>query len=213
MQGKLAQDLCSKYNLMHLRIDVLLHQQLSYRTATAKRIQFFVSKGQRVPTSLMLEVIEDAIDNSSQGAGNGGWLMDGFPKDGLLAEAMQAKSELRPDYLILLRSQPELIVSQRCHLRWDPVGTRQYSLQGSEPIPTEVANRLMHLPKDSEATIRAAVRKFEEQLQDLGDIKPKLGIWEVPFHAVFHSSHVPSRRPLNSSCPPADRLPLDRTVV
>jgi len=125
-----------------------------------------------------MEVIEGAMDPENLKDAEKGWLWDGLPKNGLLAEAINARPDLTPDKLIILRSQQDTICQQRRGMRWDPVEGKYYNLRGEEHISSEIADRLLHLLQDKETTIRERVGTFNAQMEDIGTFRAK-ATWEV----------------------------------
>ena len=76
-QGVVASKIAEKHGLMHLRMDVVLSQQMKYETSAARRYRWFSERGLSVPAPVLCQLLNDAIAASAEDSR--GWLLDGFP--------------------------------------------------------------------------------------------------------------------------------------
>ena len=154
LQGTLAKTLAEKHGLVHLKMSTLLATHMNDHTTAARRYRFFTSRGRSVPPSVLIDLLNDWIANCDS---PNGWILDGFPTSKAQAEAM-VQDKIIPDKILLLHNDADASVAEKGHQRMDVETNKMYSLKNDE-IPTEVAARLIHLPKHKDNIIRARLRE------------------------------------------------------
>ncbi len=82
-KGTQAQLLCKKYDLMHLSTGDMLRSEVSAGSPLGIEAAELMNKGELVSDSLVLSIVENRLNEASQG-----WLLDGFPRTVDQAEAL-----------------------------------------------------------------------------------------------------------------------------
>jgi adenylate kinase len=86
-KGTQAAKLLDKYKLAHLSTGDILRAELKAETELGKEAKKFMEKGELVPDSVVIGMIEAKIDASS---GANGFIFDGFPRTNAQAVALDA---------------------------------------------------------------------------------------------------------------------------
>lgn len=84
-KGTQAAKLLEKYQLVHLSTGDILRSELAAETELGIEAKKFMEKGELVPDSVVVGMIEGKIDSNS---GANGFIFDGFPRTTAQAEAL-----------------------------------------------------------------------------------------------------------------------------
>ena len=96
-QGAIVQ---KKYGVPHIETGVIFRENIKGGTELGKKAKAFIDKGELVPDDITVPMILDRI---KQGDCKGGWLLDGFPRNLVQAEALWEalqKEKIALDYVI-----------------------------------------------------------------------------------------------------------------
>ncbi len=83
-KGTQANLLCSKQSLLHLSTGDLLRAEVSAATPLGIEASEIMNRGELVSDSLVLSIVEKRLASHSNG-----WLLDGFPRTLIQAEALE----------------------------------------------------------------------------------------------------------------------------
>jgi adenylate kinase len=86
-KGTQAEKLIEKYHLVHLSTGDILRAELRAETELGREAKKFMDKGELVPDSIVIDMIEGKIDTSQNTMG---FIFDGFPRTTAQAEALDA---------------------------------------------------------------------------------------------------------------------------
>ena len=75
-----------KYNLKHLSTGDLLRNEIQSDSELGKEADSYISKGNLVPDSMIIDILTKAIDAEAEGKGI---ILDGFPRTVAQAEALE----------------------------------------------------------------------------------------------------------------------------
>lgn len=89
-KGTQAEKLVQKYKLVHLSTGDILRGELKAETTLGKEARKFMEKGELVPDSVVIGMIEAKIDSNSSATG---FIFDGFPRTTAQAEALDKMLE------------------------------------------------------------------------------------------------------------------------
>jgi len=81
-QGAVVQ---KKYNIAHIESGVIFRENIKGGTDLGKKAKEFIDKGDLVPDEITIPMI---LDRLKQDDCKGGWLLDGFPRNGEQAKAL-----------------------------------------------------------------------------------------------------------------------------
>ena len=94
-KGTQSEKLIEKYGLHHISTGEVLRDHIARQTPVGQIAQTYISKGQLIPDSLMIKILEDIVDNEPKA--KGGVILDGFPRTIPQAEALKKFMEQRGD--------------------------------------------------------------------------------------------------------------------
>lgn len=77
-KGTQSEKLIEKYGLHHISTGEVLRDHIARETSIGKVAKTYISKGQLIPDSLMINILEDIIDNEPKAMN--GLILDGFPR-------------------------------------------------------------------------------------------------------------------------------------
>jgi adenylate kinase len=97
-KGTQAQRLAESQGLLHLSTGDLLRAEVAAGTALGQEAEAVMARGELVSDALVLAIVRSRLENH-----NGGWLLDGFPRNVAQADALAALLEE-------LQQQIELVV-------------------------------------------------------------------------------------------------------
>ena len=109
-KGTQSEKLIEKYGLIHLSTGNILREEISRQTALGLEAKGLMDKGQLVPDSVVIGMIDAALDANPQAKG---FLFDGFPRTVAQAEALDAllaqKSSQIHSFIALEVGREELV--------------------------------------------------------------------------------------------------------
>ena len=149
-KGTQCANIVDKYGLVHISVGDLLRAEVKAGTPAGKKAKSFMDSGGLVPNDVVVEMVKNKLaepDVSSKG-----WLLDGYPRSGEQAEAIEAVG-IRPDVFLLINVPDELLVDRVVGRRSDPETGEIYHLT-FKPPPAEIVSRLVHRSDDTEEMVR-----------------------------------------------------------
>lgn len=156
-KGTQAKHLVSKYSLEHISPGNLLREEMNRNSPIAAQIKDYVSKGQLVPDSVVIKLIEDHIAS----IGDINWLLDGFPRSESQAAALRASPDLFPTHIVELKVDQEAVVQRLGGRRFDPITGNTYHII-YDPPPPDIADRVVVRTDDREDVIRERFKVYAE---------------------------------------------------
>ena len=110
-KGTQAVILSDSHNLMHLSTGDLLRAEVLAGTSLGKKAASLMNKGELVSDELVLSIVEKKL----LGLQDRGWLLDGFPRNVLQAEALESllqKISQPIEAVLLLELNDQLLVER-----------------------------------------------------------------------------------------------------
>lgn len=109
-KGTQAQRLAQSHNLLHLSTGDLLRAEVTAGSKLGRQAEAVMARGELVSDELVLAIVRSRLQQ-----GNGGWLLDGFPRNLTQAEALDALlQELgQPIELVVLMELDDALLIQR----------------------------------------------------------------------------------------------------
>ncbi len=111
-KGTQAEFLKNKYNLIHLSTGDIFRYNIKENTELGKLAKTFMDKGDLVPDSVTIKMLESECNNHPNSSG---FLFDGFPRTISQAEALDAFLESKNDKItatIALEADDEILVKR-----------------------------------------------------------------------------------------------------
>ena len=76
-KGTQSLKIAEKYNLVHISTGDIFRKNIREKTPLGLKVQSIIEKGELVPDSLLIEILEDALKQHSKAKG---FVFDGFPR-------------------------------------------------------------------------------------------------------------------------------------
>lgn len=95
-KGTQSEKIIAKYRLTHISTGDLFRKHLGEGTELGKLAQKYMDDGKLVPDSVVIDMVEDKISQSSDSLG---FIFDGFPRTVAQAEALDGLMEKLGDYI------------------------------------------------------------------------------------------------------------------
>jgi adenylate kinase len=113
-KGTQAQRLAAARGLLHLSTGDLLRAEVQAGSALGQEAEAVMARGELVSDALVLAIVRSRLEQQ-QAAGGGGWLLDGFPRNRVQAEALgQLLDELgQPIELVVLMELDDAVLIER----------------------------------------------------------------------------------------------------
>ncbi len=170
-KGTQAARLSAKLGVPHLSTGDMLREAVRTGTSLGKQAEGYMSRGELVPDSLIVGLIEDKIKN---GELRKGFILDGFPRTIPQAEALKqmlAKNGIALDRAVLF-SVPDDEIVRRLSGRWYcPNCNAGYNYPTAVPkVEGKCDNcnsQLARRPDDEESVVRNRLAVYVKQTQPI----------------------------------------------
>lgn len=96
-KGTQADRLAEHYGIEHLASGDLLRHELAADTAIGRAARSYIERGDLVPDELVMRLV---LDRAVTAAGNGGYVLDGFPRNREQAEEAYTVARSKPDLFL-----------------------------------------------------------------------------------------------------------------
>ncbi len=111
-KGTQAEFLKTKYNLTHISTGDVFRYNLKNNTELGKEAKVFIDKGDLVPDSITIKMLQDEVEKHPDTAG---FLFDGFPRTIAQAEALDAflaTKDWKVTATIALEADDEILIQR-----------------------------------------------------------------------------------------------------
>ena len=88
-----------QFGLVHISVGDLLRAEVEAGTPAGQKAQQFMDAGNLVPNEVVVEMVTNRLSEAD--VGEHGWLLDGYPRSGAQADAIEQQG-IRPDVFILI---------------------------------------------------------------------------------------------------------------
>ncbi len=202
-KGTQAVSIAQKYGIPHISTGDIFRKHLKEGTALGLKAKEYMNQGLLVPDSLVVELVESRLTEADAA---GGFLLDGFPRTVVQAEALDAvleKMATQLDRVINIEVDPGLLVERavgrrlcrRCnatwHIRFNP--TKQ------EGVCDACNGELFQREDDTEETVTKRIQVYLDETSPLiayytgknklSNITGEQGIEKV-FEDIVHALEV-----------------------
>jgi len=182
-KGTQASRVADKMDLEHISTGDLLRDAVDRGTGLGREAEGFMKKGLLVPDEVMLGLIREQIEE----LGDGGWILDGFPRTLPQAEALTALLEekgLDIDHVVLIDVGREEIVERLTSRRVCKDCGTVYNLatmpEGVDEKCAKCGGELVKRSDDDEETVKRRLDVYEEQTAPVLDFyRRTVGVTEI----------------------------------
>ena len=181
-KGTQAARLVQRYGIPHISTGDMFRAAIKGGTPMGMAAKTVMDGGGLVGDDIVIGMVKERLE---QDDAKGGFLLDGFPRTVVQAQALQellADKGQALDAVALLEVPEELIVERIIHRRSDPSTGAIYHLKFNPP-PGEIVERLVHRKDDTEEACRTRLGAYREQTaplvpfyENLGLLKPVDGV-------------------------------------
>lgn len=172
-KGTQAELLVASFGVVHISTGDLLREAVKAGTALGLAAKEKMESGQLVPDELVISLTKQKLESFS--ATVLGFLLDGFPRTGAQAQAMQ-DAGVQVDFFILLDVPDDELVVRVVGRRLDPVTGKIYHTKFN-PAPKDIEARLVQRADDNEETVRKRIADFKRNVDAVsGFFKDKISV-------------------------------------
>jgi adenylate kinase len=179
-KGTQARLLEKQYGLPQVSTGDILRKAVNDQSPLGKKASAYMEKGELVPDSLMLDLVEDRLAREDC---RKGFLLDGFPRTTAQAEGLQTLLEKLGsalDAVLLIEVPREMIIERLAGRRTCKNCGSQYHVSFAPPARAGICDRcggeLHQRDDDREAMIAARLYVYETQTAPLIDYYQKQGL-------------------------------------
>jgi adenylate kinase len=165
-KGTQAARIVERLGIPHVSTGDLFRAAVKEGTPLGKEADSYMKSGRLVPDSVTIGMLRERI--AAPDAKNG-FLLDGFPRTTVQAEALEkalAEDGVKLDVVLLVEVPDDLIVDRIVGRRSDPETGRIYHLK-FDPPPAELASKLVHRKDDTEDACRTRLSAYHSQTAPL----------------------------------------------
>ncbi|KAL4450571.1 hypothetical protein ABPG77_000927 [Micractinium sp. CCAP 211/92] len=184
-KGTQCAKIVEKYGLVHISVGDLLRAEVAAGTPAGKKAKSFMDNGDLVPNEVVVEMVKNKL--AEDDVLQKGWLLDGYPRSGEQAEAIE-KEGIRPDVFLLINVPDDLLIDRVVGRRSDPETGEIYHLT-FKPPPPEIVPRLVQRSDDTEdkarnrlrtyhANVDAVIGYYKEQLVEIDGTQSMDAVFE-----------------------------------
>lgn len=165
-KGTQAARLVQRYKIPHISTGDMFRAAIKQGTPMGKAAKAIMDDGGLVGDDIVIGMVKERL---AQDDAQGGFLLDGFPRTVVQAQALQgllSETGASLDAVALLEVPEDLIVERIVNRRSDPETGAIYHLVFNPP-PAEIADRLVHRKDDTEEACRTRLGAYREQTAPL----------------------------------------------
>ncbi len=170
-KGTQATRLSARLGLVHLSTGDMLREAVRNETPLGKQADAYMNRGELVPDSLIIGLIEQKI---SHGDLKAGFILDGFPRTVPQAESLKHmlhQNRMELDRAVLFEV-PDAEIVRRLSGRWHcPVCNAGYNYPMQLPKVTGKCDKdgseLQRRPDDEEAVVRNRLEVYKKQTKPI----------------------------------------------
>lgn len=171
-KGTQAEDTCKTLGIAHISTGDILRANIKAKTELGKAAQSYIEKGDLVPDSVVIAMVQDRIKQDDCA---NGFLFDGFPRTIAQAEALDQIVKL--DVAINLEVPTDVIVKRISGRRICRDCAKIYHISTCQGDKCEVCGgEVYQRPDDSAETVSKRLSVYDEQTQPLIDYYKASGI-------------------------------------
>ncbi len=174
-KGTQSQNICRDYGIRQISTGEILRKHTTEGTELGKEAANFMKRGELVPDNLMIDIIISELKKPEFAKG---FLLDGFPRTPVQAEALDgimAKYGIKLTCVLVLEVPHEEIVKRISLRRTDRKTGKTYHLLFNPPPPGE-ALELYQREDDHEDTVKHRLVVYESRTKPLIKYYSSMGL-------------------------------------
>ena len=172
-KGTQAVRVCERLGIPQISTGDILRRAIKDQTPTGLAAKSYIDKGQLVPDSVVIDIVRERL---AQDDCKAGYLLDGFPRTVLQAEALEtfAKIDAVVDIDVSDEKLVERLSGRRVCLACG--GTYHVSLLNGETTCAKCGETLIQRDDDKAETVLSRLAVYHQQTEPLIDFYTKRGL-------------------------------------
>lgn len=178
-KGTQAANIVSKYDLPHISTGDIFRANIKQGTELGRRAKEYMNKGELVPDSLVVELVEDRLQKDDTQVG---FMLDGFPRTIFQAEALDevlGNMGIALDYVVNIVVDPSVLVERAVGRRICKDCGSTYHIKFNAPSVEGVCDKcsgeLYQRSDDNEETVSNRINVYTNETAPLIEYYEKAG--------------------------------------
>ncbi len=179
-KGTQAETIVKEFSIPHISTGDIFRQNIKQGTVLGKKAKEYMDQGLLVPDELTVELVKDRL---IQDDCRNGFLLDGFPRTILQADALEdalKSMKQKLDFVVNIEVRKELLVERAVGRRVCSGCGQTYHMTFNKPkkegICDNCGGELIQRKDDTEETVTKRINVYQEQTEPLIDYYTKKGI-------------------------------------
>lgn len=172
-KGTQANEIVERYNIPHISTGDILRENIKNGTDLGVEAKKFMDKGELVPDSLVLSLVQERISRDDT---KDGFLLDGFPRNVSQATALDAELDklgISLDKVINIIVDPDKLIERATSRRVCPTCGETYNIKAKPPKVEGKCDKdgsdLIIRSDDTEETVSRRIKVYTDQTSPLID--------------------------------------------
>lgn len=172
-KGTQAANIVKNYNIPHISTGDIFRKNIKEGTELGLKAKAFMDRGELVPDSLVVEIVEDRLKEADC---KEGFLLDGFPRTVVQAEALDkvlADMELSLDTVVNIKVDPNLLVKRAVGRRICKSCGATYHIEFNPSVKEGICDvcdgELYQRSDDNEETVTNRIKVYTDETSPLID--------------------------------------------
>ncbi|CAN8067789.1 unnamed protein product [Agarophyton chilense] len=165
-KGTQCEFIVNKYGVVHISTGDMLRAAVRNSTPLGLKAKSYMDSGKLVPDDLVISMLKERITQPD--CVQKGWLLDGFPRTAVQAQAL-GDAGILPSAVVVLEVEDDVLIERVVGRRSDPETGKIYHMTFSPPTDPQVAARLVQRSDDTEEKARVRLETYYTHAQSIND--------------------------------------------
>ncbi len=174
-KGTQAEAIINEYKIPQISTGDIIRAAIRNGTPLGIEFKSYTDAGKLVPDELVNRMVDERLKEEDC---KSGFLLDGFPRTVIQAEALDKMLEgqaRKLDHVLLLEVADEVLVERITGRRSDPETGRVYHTT-FDPPPADIADRLIQRSDDTEEVLGQRLKEYHDKTAPLIPFYEKAGL-------------------------------------
>lgn len=163
-KGTQCEYIVRKYDVVHISTGDMLRSAVKNKTTLGVKAKSYMDEGRLVPDDLVISMLKERI--AEDDCVQKGWLLDGFPRTAVQAEAL-TEANILPDAVVILEVEEDVLIERVVGRRTDPETGKIYHMKFSPPSDPDVIGRLTQRSDDTEEKARVRLDNYYKHARSI----------------------------------------------
>jgi len=161
-KGTQCSNIVKNFGCVHLSTGDMLRAAVAAATPVGLEAKDYMDSGKLVPDDVIINLINERMNQDD--CKKCGWLLDGFPRTKIQADAL-ASNGVKADCVLFLNVPDDELVKRVCGRRTDPVTGAIYHTEYNPPPAGEIADRCTQRSDDTEEKVKVRLEQFHANVK------------------------------------------------